>query len=297
MTPDDELQLPSQVPDDMDPTPFGRQVRQSRRFSWPVIGSVAVHGVLVAGALMIEAPAAARSDQPVEIMMMTRLVSPAGGGGAAAVAEAPAAAPAARPIREARPRIRKAKPKPEVSAAPRPTPAAAEELPPEPVELVDEDLAEAVEEPEDSLLASADDEGSSSVGVEGGFTGGGPMGVGGGDLLAMGGGVGSGMGSAFGTGLVDGSRAAVAPKIREQVQPDYPRVARRRGIEGLVVLHLVVGRDGAVEPAYTKVLESVPGLDAAAVAAANRWRFSPARDSSGSALRSFIRLPIRFSLR
>jgi protein TonB len=79
--------------------------------------------------------------------------------------------------------------------------------------------------------------------------------------------------------------------------PAYPAEARRRQVEGVVLLEAIVDRDGRVEPDSVKVLESVALLDTAAVEAVRRWRFRPGRDRSGAAVRVILEIPIRFALR
>ncbi len=67
--------------------------------------------------------------------------------------------------------------------------------------------------------------------------------------------------------------AVPAPRVVKQVDPEYPDVARRAGVQGPVVLDVVIGPDGRVREAT--VVKSVPALDAAAVTAVRRWEFEP----------------------
>jgi periplasmic protein TonB len=84
--------------------------------------------------------------------------------------------------------------------------------------------------------------------------------------------------------------------ILDLPQPRYPRISRRRGEEGLVLLQVEVLPDGRV--GVIKVLRD-PGhhrLTKAAIAAARKARFQPAtRD--GLPIRAVIRVPFRFVLR
>jgi len=85
------------------------------------------------------------------------------------------------------------------------------------------------------------------------------------------------------------------PKPLTKVDPSYPDMARQLGIEGTVILELVVEKDGRVSS--VRVLKSVhPLLDDAAIAAAYRTTFSPAmtRDLS---IRSYVAFPVIFRLR
>lgn len=92
-----------------------------------------------------------------------------------------------------------------------------------------------------------------------------------------------------------GPSTAEAPRAIHQPRPRYPMSARRRGLEGRVVLRVGVSRDGIVE--RTEVLESsgVAALDAAARSAVEEWRFAPARDAGGPT-RGTVDVPIRFRL-
>lgn len=78
--------------------------------------------------------------------------------------------------------------------------------------------------------------------------------------------------------------------------PRYPLVARRRGWEGRVVLHVQVSVDG--QPLSVLVAQSsrVDILDEAAVAALKNWRFEPARQA-GFAVDAAVDVPITFRLR
>jgi TonB family protein len=63
------------------------------------------------------------------------------------------------------------------------------------------------------------------------------------------------------------------PKIIKRVEPEYPDGARRAGIAGVVVVEANIGVDGKVQDA--KVLQSIPELDEAALAAVRQWEFAP----------------------
>jgi len=56
-------------------------------------------------------------------------------------------------------------------------------------------------------------------------------------------------------------------------EPIYPQTARAAGVQGVVILELVIGADGAV--ANTRVLRSIPLLDQAAIDAVRQWRYEP----------------------
>lgn len=105
-------------------------------------------------------------------------------------------------------------------------------------------------------------------------------------------------GTVGGTGrtLMPAEEAARQPVAISKVMPEYPAVARLRGIEGQVVLEAILAADGRVEPDIA-VVHSVPLLDSAAITALRQWRFEPARDRDGAPLRVTLRVPVRFVLR
>lgn len=80
-------------------------------------------------------------------------------------------------------------------------------------------------------------------------------------------------------------------------RPPYPRMALRRGWEGVVVLQIDLDKQG--QPLRVEVADSSGHrvLDKAAQAAVRRWRFAPAtRDGKAVAARN-LRVPIQFRLK
>jgi TonB family protein len=79
------------------------------------------------------------------------------------------------------------------------------------------------------------------------------------------------------------------------VRPDYTEEARRRGIEGDVVLEIVVRSDGTV--GNVKVMQGLGGgLDQRAIDAVRQWRFSPAR-RFGTPVDVMVEVAVEFKLR
>jgi TonB family protein len=66
-----------------------------------------------------------------------------------------------------------------------------------------------------------------------------------------------------------------APKIIEKVQPVYPEKAKAAGIEGTVILHAIISKDG--NPLSLRVMNNQidPDLARAAVEAVSKWRYRP----------------------
>ncbi len=85
-----------------------------------------------------------------------------------------------------------------------------------------------------------------------------------------------------------------APKRRKLVLPDYPAEAKDRGVRGIVLVELVIERDGQVGEA--RVLRSIPLLDEAALKAVRQWEYEVTR-VEGRPVRVLITVPITFSLK
>jgi protein TonB len=67
---------------------------------------------------------------------------------------------------------------------------------------------------------------------------------------------------------------SIRPPTRTHVvEPAYPQAARAAGVQGVVILEIVIGADGAVSNA--RVLRSIPLLDQAALDAVRQWRYEP----------------------
>lgn len=218
-----------------------------------------------------EAPKAPRPPEEPELVMLTFMAPKA-------AAPRAAVAPAAVPER-VQPKARARSPRPLV--VPRHIPEPQPEKPPEPQEAV-QDTPEA---PAADEVAEAAPGPEVVTGVVAGLVnsavttpGGSALGVAGGEA-------------------VDVKMVSRPPTVLKQVQPQYPRAARSRGIEGLVLVRVIIGTDGRVEPEHTRVIRSVPALDAAAVSAVSQWRFTPAIGRQGRPVRVIIEVPVQFSLK
>jgi protein TonB len=78
--------------------------------------------------------------------------------------------------------------------------------------------------------------------------------------------------------------------------PRYPTAARRRGLEGRVVVRVFVGSDGRARSVSVRTASPHPILDEAAVETLRRWRFEPARQA-GIPVAAWVDVPITFRLR
>jgi len=78
--------------------------------------------------------------------------------------------------------------------------------------------------------------------------------------------------------------------------PAYPRSSRERGEAGLVVLRVLVSRDGLPLEIDLQRSSGFERLDEAALAAVRHWQFQPARQG-GEAIAARVLVPISFNLR
>jgi TonB family protein len=84
------------------------------------------------------------------------------------------------------------------------------------------------------------------------------------------------------------------PEAITKVAPEYPDEGRMNGVEGTVIVQALIGRDGLVKE--TKVTNSVPELDAAAVSAVSQWTFKPAM-TRGEPVAVWVAVPVKFTLK
>lgn len=84
------------------------------------------------------------------------------------------------------------------------------------------------------------------------------------------------------------------PELVFMQAPEYPEIARHAGIEGTVLVRVLVAADGTVRRAL--VLRGVTGLDESALAAVATAVFRPARQQ-GLPVAVWVVVPIQYSLR
>lgn len=87
------------------------------------------------------------------------------------------------------------------------------------------------------------------------------------------------------------------PQVLKQVAPVHPPDLARRGIEDVVVLKVLVARDGRAEEVQVlRGSRKDDRFDAAAVAAVQQWTFAPAR-KSGEPVASWYNVGVPFQLK
>ena len=244
---------------------------------------------------------------PVRLVFLA-LPGPGGGGGGGGLKqpEPPARAKlegksALRSPVRTEPRRPKVEPKPEPPKPPEPLPRpiekprdvpVAQAAPPVPP-VVAPVATVAAEEKNQAGVPEAPPQAPPSQGPgTGGGTG---TGQGSGMGEGTGPGVGPGEGGGTGGGPYRPGSGITPPELLREFKPQYTEDARRRGVEGDVVLEIVVRADGTVGP-VTVLQRLGSGLDERAVQAVRQWRFSPAR-RFGTPVDVLVEVAVEFKLR
>jgi protein TonB len=164
---------------------------------------------------------------------------------------------------------------------------------PDPRPVIAEFTAPVEAPPVDAPAPTAElpDTGGSPVGADDGIDEGSVLGKPGGQA----GGVEWGQtgGVVDGTGEVPVRNPDQLPRLLQRVRPDYPHQAFVDKIEGTVVLEIVIDSTGRV--AHTRLVVSIPALDAAAIDAVRRWVFAPAI-KDGRPVATVATAPVRFQI-
>lgn len=84
------------------------------------------------------------------------------------------------------------------------------------------------------------------------------------------------------------------PEVIHKVEPAYPDLARKAGIEGMVVVKVLIGTKGDVEK--VEVVKSHPMLDDAAMAAAKQFKFKPGKQRDRF-VKVWMTIPFTFRLK
>ena len=90
-------------------------------------------------------------------------------------------------------------------------------------------------------------------------------------------------------------KANSRPYSLENPKPVYPSAARRRGMQGIVLLSLVINKKGMVDNISVERSSGFKVLDRSAVKSVKQWRFMPA-SRGGLSISSVIEIPIKFIL-
>lgn len=86
------------------------------------------------------------------------------------------------------------------------------------------------------------------------------------------------------------------PSIVKRSPVEYPSKARRRAVEGRVVIQLVVDMEGRARECRVHLAEPAGWFEQAALSAAEKMRFMPGK-LKGKAVNTVVLVPFQFSLR
>ena len=89
---------------------------------------------------------------------------------------------------------------------------------------------------------------------------------------------------------------AALPVYRQNKQPPYPVMAKRRGYEGELLLKVLVNTKGMVSEIGIKQSSGHPSLDTAALTTVKNWLFTPAT-VGGRPVSMWVNVPIEFRLK
>lgn len=291
---------------------------QRRRTGLPLALSSGLHAAAVAIFVTVSSLGLLSNDtesavtRPVEPARLVFLMKPGpgGGGGGGGMRQKttppkiqikrPKPAPVSRPIpiRRPPPVMTRAKvdvppPQPPVRPVMRETPI---EMP-KPAPAAPAVVAPVVSAPADPQDKAGTLDSTSTGAASTGSGSGGGAGTGSGSGMGEGDGAGIGPGSGGGTGggPYRAGSGIDPPSLLREVKPQYTDEGRRQGVEGDVLLEIVVRRDGSVGD--VKILRRLgAGLDQKAIDAVRQWRFSPAR-RMGAPVDVVVEVAVEFKLR
>lgn len=93
--------------------------------------------------------------------------------------------------------------------------------------------------------------------------------------------------------VVQIAQATAQGFLVQKVQPEYPSLARQARIQGSVLLHAVIGKDGTVQK--LDLISGHPMLAPAAIEAVKQWRYKPYYQD-GTPVRVETQVTVNFSL-
>jgi protein TonB len=261
-------------------------------WTWGVVGSLLVHGLLVAALVVVYQgrPTPRRLVVPVEaiVLVPTQPGPRKGGGGCPAPVARPetvAPKPAPPPVkpkprvrRKPRTRIRPAPPAPE----PKSTPVISTPAPPPPITR--------------SQSATKANSLAGAPGAARGSSGSGRGGRGGGRGSGSGGGVGAGQGTGAGSGSALQGYLGNVRQLLER-QKKYPWMARRRHLQGVVIIMFTIAAGGQIESSRIRRSSGHDLLDKAARETLHRVGRFPPLPAVLNRRKLTIEVPLAFRLR
>lgn len=83
------------------------------------------------------------------------------------------------------------------------------------------------------------------------------------------------------------------PQKIKDVRPQYPAIAQSARVQGVVIIEATIGPDGKVQD--TRLVRSIPLLDAAAIDAVRQWEFTPTV-LAGAPVPVIVTVTVQFTL-
>jgi len=91
-------------------------------------------------------------------------------------------------------------------------------------------------------------------------------------------------------------KVASTPVIQRRPKPSYPRSAKKAGQEGTTQITATITTKGRISSPRISKSSGFPALDAAALSAVKKWRFTPAKNALGNAIPYQVSMPVSFRL-
>ena len=289
--------------------PLGRLPIKTRRSALALVASGSLHVALLLALLFLTSLGwlrASETEQPIKDTAPVRLVflmtpGPGGGGGGSGM-KVPV-----KKVSVPAPPVRRTPPPPRPVMVDPPRPVEPPRIDPPKIEppKVDPPVVPPAQTVQAPIIPAPADQNTrpgvlnqapvALVGAGPGRNGGAGTGSGGGIGEGQGAGIGPGSGGGVGGGPLRPGSGIEPPTLVKEVKPTYTDQARRRSIEGDVLLEIVVRRYGSV--GGLRVLRSLgAGLDEKAAEAVRQWRIGPAT-RQGVPVDVVVEVSVEFSLR
>ncbi len=93
-----------------------------------------------------------------------------------------------------------------------------------------------------------------------------------------------------------GDKDVTAPKLLKRVEPKFPPGAQGFGVEGVLIVEVVIDQFGRISSPHIKKSLPAPTLSYSALEAVRKWRFEPGK-LGGEAVPVIFSLTVNFKLR
>ena len=97
--------------------------------------------------------------------------------------------------------------------------------------------------------------------------------------------------------MPDGKSLKIPPIPLKKIAPNYPEYARRRNIEGFVILQFIVDIKGRVINPSVQQANPPGHFETAAIRTIRQWQFSPGRNDNGIPVPCRLQMRIDFKLK